>query len=127
MTDLSDFVALSLLPVWCWRAAAEHLRSGDHPADILRRLADDHWRDQPDKLATLRADADEALERAGAHQIAPIAWCDASYPVALTTIVDPPPVLWTRGRVPALSTPAVAIVGARAASPYGLSVAERLA
>jgi DNA processing protein len=67
------------------------------------------------------------LARAGAHQIAPIAWSDASYPVALTTIVDPPPVLWTRGDVAALSTPSVAIVGARAASPYGLSVAEHLA
>jgi DNA processing protein len=45
----------------------------------------------------------------------------------LTTIVDPPPVLWTRGRIEALSLPAVAIVGSRAASPYALSVAEQLA
>jgi DNA processing protein len=36
-------------------------------------------------------------------------------------------VLWTRGRVAPLNAPAVAIVGSRAASPYGLSVAEQLA
>src|SRR6266567_2439393 len=36
-------------------------------------------------------------------------------------------VLWIRGMVAALSTPAVAIVGARAASPYALAVAQRLA
>jgi DNA processing protein len=36
-------------------------------------------------------------------------------------------VLWARGDLAALSRPAVAIVGSRAGSPYGLSVAERLA
>ena len=35
--------------------------------------------------------------------------------------------LWTRGAIDVLNRPAVAIVGARAASPYGLSVAGRLA
>ena len=29
----------------------------------------------------------------------PIAWSDPAYPAALTTIADPPPVLWIRGRV----------------------------
>jgi DNA processing protein len=45
----------------------------------------------------------------------------------LTAIVDPPPVLWTRGGTDVLSAPSVAIVGSRAASPYGLAVAEQLA
>jgi DNA processing protein len=36
-------------------------------------------------------------------------------------------VLWTRGAWNALERPAVAMVGSRAASPYGLAVAERLA
>jgi DNA processing protein len=57
----------------------------------------------------------------------PIAWSDPAYPVALTTIADPPPVLWIRGHAGALSAPSVAIVGSRAASPYGLSVAAQLA
>jgi DNA processing protein len=45
----------------------------------------------------------------------------------LSAIVDPPPALWVRGNIAALSGPAVAIVGSRAGSPYGLTVAERLA
>jgi DNA processing protein len=47
--------------------------------------------------------------------------------VALTTIPDPPPVLWALGCVDALTAPAVAIVGSRAGSEYALAVAERLA
>ena len=54
-------------------------------------------------------------------------WSDAAYPPALAAIVDPPPVLWTRGSRAALERPAVAIVGSRAASPYAIDVAERLA
>jgi DNA processing protein len=34
--------------------------------------------------------------------------------------------LWVRGNLAALSRPSVAVVGSRAGSPYGLSVAERL-
>jgi DNA processing protein len=127
MTDLPDFVALSLLPIRSWLAVTERLRAGDRPADILRQIAGRSWPDRPDELERLRNRAREALARAGEQGIAPVPWADASYPVALTTIVDSPPVLWTRGDVSVLSTPSVAIVGARAASPYGLSVAEHLA
>jgi len=127
MTDLSDFVALSLLPIWSWLTVAERLRAGDPPADILCQIVDRHWPGQSGRIPAIHAGARDALARAGAQKIAPIPWSDASYPVALTTIVDPPPVLWTRGDVATLSTPSVAIVGARAASPYGLSVAEHLA
>jgi DNA processing protein len=50
------------------------------------------------------------------------------YPPLLRAIPDPPPVLWLRGDVPAglLALPAVAVVGARACSSYGRSVARTL-
>ena len=51
---------------------------------------------------------------------------DAAYPLALTALT-PAPELWVRGAVSADDTLAVAIVGARRASTYGLEVAERLA
>ena len=127
MAELLDFVALSLLPAWCWRVAAEWLRRGDPPDIVVRRLLAARWRDDPDRWSALRSRAAEAVRRAEAESIAAIAWSEAQYPVALTTIADPPPVLWTRGCVAALSAPAVAIVGSRAASPYALSVAEQLA
>ena len=50
------------------------------------------------------------------------------YPQLLAAIPDPPPVLWVRGDADTevLSRPAVAIVGARACSSYGRSVARSL-
>ncbi len=51
----------------------------------------------------------------------------ADYPALLAEIPDPPPVLAVLGDVAALARPAVAIVGARGASPWGLDFAGRLA
>lgn len=52
---------------------------------------------------------------------------DAEYPERLRRIPDPPAALFVRGRLPAVDESAViAIVGTRAASPYGLRMAARL-
>ncbi len=56
-----------------------------------------------------------------------ITWDDEAYPASLRTIHDPPPVLYVRGTLPSAQEPAVAIVGTRLASAYGLQSAERLA
>lgn len=53
---------------------------------------------------------------------------DAAYPVRLRSIYDPPCLLYTRGRLPAVDElPAIAVVGTRKASPYGIRCAEDLA
>jgi DNA processing protein len=52
---------------------------------------------------------------------------DVRFPAALAAIHDPPVELWIRGHIDALCAPSVAIVGSRAASPYALEVARRLA
>jgi DNA processing protein len=127
MTDLLHFIALSLLPSWSWRHVAERLRSGAPAAAVFEELLAMHWPREPEHRSALHARAQAAIDRAEAQQIAAVSWCDAAYPVALTTIVDPPPLLWMRGDAAAFGVPAVAIVGARAASPYALSVAEQLA
>src|SRR5713101_7314964 len=127
MDDLVDFVALSLLPPWSWLRVAERLRAGDPPDAVVRRLAAGRAGDETDRLSRLRSEAEAAIRKAQDQAIVAVTWNDAAYPAALTTIADPPPVLWTRGRVDALSAPAVAIVGSRAASPYALAVAEQLA
>jgi DNA processing protein len=77
--------------------------------------------------ATARIDAAQLIEVARASNIGLIRWDDEPYPPLLRTIIDPPPVLWVRGGSVALSRPAVAIVGSRAATPYALEVAARLA
>jgi DNA processing protein len=127
MADRLDLVALSLLPPWYGLHVAERLRAGDSPAAVLSRFAARVVRTETDKAAAFRAEAADALARADANGIALLPWSDPEYPVALTTIVDPPSVLWLRGCRAALAVPAVAIVGSRAASAYGLSVAEQLA
>jgi DNA processing protein len=127
MTDLADFVALSLLPLWCRLRTAECLREGLSPGAILQRLLHVHWSGEPERAAALRADAEAAVKLAQEGRIRAVTWSDPAYPIALTTIADPPPLLWVRGAIDALSLPSVAIVGSRAASPYGLSVAAQLA
>jgi DNA processing protein len=52
---------------------------------------------------------------------------ELSYPANLREIPLPPERLWVRGRVEADDALAIAIVGAREATPYGLGCAEHLA
>jgi DNA processing protein len=52
---------------------------------------------------------------------------DLLYPAQLKQIYDPPPILYVRGNVEALSRPGIAVVGTRHPTPYGTGMAERLA
>ena len=74
-----------------------------------------------------RDEAALLLDRAAPAGIVAIRIGDERYPPLLRAIADPPPVLWMRGAREALTRPAVAIVGSRAATPYALEVAARLA
>lgn len=52
---------------------------------------------------------------------------DAEYPGRLKNIYDPPCLLYVKGRLPAFDEEvAVAVVGTRDATPYGISCAEKL-
>ena len=52
---------------------------------------------------------------------------DSTYPPNLKNIYDAPPVVYLRGEISDADENAVAIVGSRKATPYGLKVAEKLA
>jgi DNA processing protein len=98
--------------------------SGNSIHDILRVASR-----QPitrDQLEMARQRADEALKRAERSRIVPLVLGSAPYPLALESIVDPPVVLWCRGSLEWFEQPAVAIVGARAATAYGRAVAAKL-
>ncbi|WP_158968837.1 DNA-processing protein DprA [Chachezhania sediminis] len=56
-----------------------------------------------------------------------LCFSDPDYPAALTDIPDAPPALWVKGDTSILSTPMVALVGARNASSLGLRMARDLA
>ena len=52
---------------------------------------------------------------------------DDAYPALLREIIDPPLALHFRGDLSLLSTPSVAVVGSRRASPYGINAATQIA
>ncbi|HEX7449122.1 MAG TPA: DNA-processing protein DprA [Pirellulales bacterium] len=72
-------------------------------------------------------DVTAEIELCRKHQIAIVPRADAAYPRSLREIVDPPGVLFVRGELAPRDALAVAIVGARHATRYGLAQAERLA
>ncbi len=69
----------------------------------------------------------EELERARRRDARILTLLDADYPALLRQISDPPPVLYARGTLAEEDGAAVAMVGTRAATPYGLSAARELA
>ncbi len=132
---LVDEVALSLFLVRR-RLRSALLRScADEPADQRRSLdlprAAARFRDLPAHLREegrrCRARAGRLLDAAAAAGIEPVGWRDSRYPRQLAGLDDQPPVVWLKGNAAALAKPAVALVGSRAASPYAVAVAERLA
>jgi len=84
--------------------------------EAARRLAD------PDRLAW-RAELDEA-EKA---DIRVVPFDDAAYPECLRRLSAPPPVLFVRGALPGDGRPALAVVGTRHPSVYGIRMAGRFA
>lgn len=52
---------------------------------------------------------------------------DAAYPQALLQTADPPSLLYAKGRIELLNAPAIALVGARSATPQGEANAEAFA
>jgi len=72
-------------------------------------------------------DAESELELAVEHGIDVLTDSDADYPRPLRQIHDPPGVLFRRGQAHAQDELAVAVVGTRHATRYGIAQAERLA
>ena len=129
--DLQTAVAVSMLGASRTRASAvfKELRLRDPHASLmclLRTLGvpPDTQRGLADAA---RSAAAAALAAGAGAGMEPIAWFDPRYPALLNCVPDPPPVLWARGMAAVLARPAVAIVGSRAATPYALDVAARLA
>lgn len=82
-----------------------------------------------DKLARARRDHDAERElelcRRGNARIIPRG--DASFPPSLEDIPDPPVLLYAKGSIEARDQLAIALVGSRRCTPYGMRIAERLA
>ncbi len=68
----------------------------------------------------------QALEDLEKYQVQVVTCHDEEYPSALTTIFDPPPLLYVKGAPLQRHDILVAVVGSRRASTYGRTVAEQL-
>jgi DNA processing protein len=101
-----------------WAASVSELQQA---AGLSRPFAE--------RLAAARQD-DARFERelalAERCGVAILTLADAAYPARLRTIPDPPLALYVRGALAAADEAAVAVVGARRASLYGLQCADRL-
>ena len=71
--------------------------------------------------------SEEILEECSFGNISVLTIRDGAYPAKLKNIDDPPVVLYYKGRIPDLDgRPAIAVVGTRKASAYGLTTAKRM-
>ena len=77
--------------------------------------------------AEVEIDAEAELALCDRHGVTPISHHSNTYPSRLKEIADPPALLYVRGSLEPVDALAVAIVGSRKCTPYGLRIAERLA
>ena len=134
MNDLLDLLALTLVPGLGPRltqALLDHFGS----ATAIRSASRDQLRDVPrvgaklaESFATALAAADPQAEydRAVAAGVSLFAKSVPGFPSALKSLVDAPHLLYVRGTIIPEDANAVAIVGSRNCSPYGLKTAHRL-
>ena len=100
-----------------WRADAAHLRAAGLPQNAIQELL--YRRLSLDLEAELRKVEDLGLQL--------LTWESERYPALLKSIHQPPPLLYVDGQLTPEDDWAVAVVGTRDPSPYGLRVAERFA
>ncbi len=132
--DLADWIALNMIRGIGPRTANQLLERFGSPAQIFSasRLALEKSGLKPETIQELhdssildKANAEiERLEKLGAQVITRE---DETYPELLREIHDPPIALYVRGDLQkACERPALAVVGSRRCSTYGVNVAESL-
>lgn len=134
---------MSMLKYWLWLTELPGLRGQtrlsllDHfgtpenlyfadPGEIL--LTENITRAQAKVLEDKRLDgAEQILGDCQQLGIQILTLQDVEYPARLKNIYDPPCLLYVRGRLPIVDEEAaVAVVGTRTATPYGIRCAEKL-
>jgi DNA processing protein len=132
--DLQTAVAASMLPASRTKVAFAfkdvcYSQGSSGPAflELLWAAAGRSDPLSPAVVSRVVDQAQHALEEGRRLGIQPVPLGSVDYPPLLACIPDPPPVLWIRGMAEALSRPAVALIGSRAATPYALQVAGRIA
>lgn len=129
LVALADRAGLSRAAVCRLGAELAEWRDAAGPdLELARRLS--LGADSLSAALVLRADArrlaEQAERRAARLGAALLTLADPDYPPALRELPLPPPAIWISGALPEATVPAIAIVGSRRATPYGLEVAAWL-
>jgi DNA processing protein len=132
---LRDHLALALVPGLGPRLTARLLDRFGSPAAVLRLSERDLQTVEqigPKLAASVAAafrtvDPDAELARLAERGVRAIPLGHPDYPDRLTTIPDPPPLLYLRGTLLPADERSVAIVGSRNCTAYGVRTAERIA
>jgi DNA processing protein len=133
---------MAALKYWIWLAALpglsnrsklqllEHFSSPEevYYAEAEEALAAGLTKEQAQRIGDKSRDrAEQILADCARKEIFVVTMEDAAYPVRLRNIYDPPILLYGRGAMPLFDEEAaVAVVGTRSATPYGLHAAEDL-
>ena len=127
-----DWLTLALIPGIGTTQFIRLLARFHTPTDILRAPASALREIVGGKLADRIAqysevvDLNQQLRLMKEYGVDLVTLDDAEYPLALGEIYDPPLALFCRGALHERDRYAVAIVGTRRATPYGLRMAEKL-
>ena len=128
-----ELLTLTLLPGLAPRAAWMLVRRGPLP-DVLATpeahadlIGDEARKDLRSGKARRRAE--DEFRRASVLGVRIVGWDEVDYPLRLKAIYDPPPVLYVRGQLVDADEGerTVGIVGARAATPAGRTLARAMA
>jgi len=131
--DLAAWIDLSLVPGLGSSRLRSLLSAFGLPAQVLKATRSQLCRVVPETLAASilernrGPEIEKTLHWAGNAGHAVLTLADAAYPRQLLEIPDPPPLLYVAGKVELLSSPGLALVGSRNATPQGLENAHAFA
>jgi len=131
--DLAAWIELSLVPGLGSSRFRSLLSAFGLPASVLAATRSQLCRVVPEALAASILDRnrgpeiEKAVRWAEEPKHAVLTLADAAYPKSLLEIPDPPPLLYVAGNSELLSSPALAVVGSRNATPQGLKNAHAFA
>lgn len=124
---LRHFILLNYLFMSASAQPAAALLQGMSAGEILDRIRAENWLGRAAQLAAMERDFDSAAElgkcRDRGVKLIPLA--DPAYPALLSQIHDPPLLLYVKGDLSSRDSNALAVVGSRNATFYGLTQARR--
>src|SRR5437879_5741022 len=131
--DLAAWIELSLVSGLGSQRFRSLLSTFGLPTNVLNATRSQLCRVVPEALAAdilgrnRGSEVEKALQWAAQPEHKVLTLADAEYPRQLLEIPDPPALLYVAGNARLLSSPALAVVGSRNATPQGLKNAQSFA